>query len=61
MNANHNATRSRSLTRKNKTENDSRLLKNNEGNRDGEWNFYRGKEPDIALFSKWDRHSKERS
>ena len=57
MNANHNATRSRSLARKNKTENDSRLLKNNEGNRDGEWNFYRGKEPDIALFCKWGRHS----
>ena len=27
----------------------SRLLKNSEGNRDGEWNFCQGKEPDIAL------------
>ena len=38
------------LARWNETENDSRLLKNSEGNRDGEWNFYRGKEGDIALF-----------
>ena len=30
MNANHHATRLRSLARKNKTENDSRLLNNNE-------------------------------
>ena len=29
---------------------DSRLLKNNEGNRDGVWDFCRGKEADIALF-----------
>ena len=57
MNANHHATRLRSLARKNKTENDSRLLNNNEKNRDSKWNFYRGKEPDIALFSKWGRHS----
>ena len=35
---------------KNKTENDSRLLKNNEGNRNAEWNFCRGKEADIGLF-----------
>ena len=31
------------LALKNKTE-------NGEGNRDGEWNFCRGKEADIALF-----------
>ena len=34
----------------NKTENDSRLLKNSEGNRDDEWTFCRGQEADIALF-----------
>ena len=43
--ANHNATCSPSLT-----ENDSRLLKNSEGNRDGEWIFCRGKEADVASF-----------
>ena len=31
-------------------ENDSRLLKNSEGNRDGEWIFCRRKEADVALF-----------
>ena len=35
--------RSPSSARKNKTE-------NGEKNRDGEWNFGRGKEADIALF-----------
>ena len=45
------ATHSPSLARKNKTENDSRLLKNSEGNRDDEWYFCRGQEADIALFS----------
>ena len=39
-----------SLTRKNKTENDPKLLKNSEGNRDDEWNFCRGQEADIAIF-----------
>ena len=34
VNANHNATHSLSLARKNKTENDPKLLKNREGNRD---------------------------
>ena len=32
------------------TENDSRLLKNSEGNRDDEWTFCRGQEGEIALF-----------
>ena len=50
VNTNHNATRSPSLARKNKTQHDSRLLKNSEGNRDDEWNFCRGQEADIALF-----------
>ena len=45
-----NATHSPSLARKNKTENDSRLLKNNKGNRDDEWNVCRKQEADIALF-----------
>ena len=35
---------------KNKPENDSRLLKNSEGYRDGERNFCREKELDNALF-----------
>ena len=38
--------------RKASQENDSWLLKNSEGNRDGEWNFCGGKKPDIALFWK---------
>ena len=51
VNANDNATHSPSLARKNKTENDSRLLKyNNLGNRDDEWNVCREQEADIALF-----------
>ena len=37
-------------TRKNKTANDTKLLKSSKGIHDGEWNFCRGKEPDIALF-----------
>ena len=36
VNVNHNATHSPSLAGKNKTENDSRLLKNNKGNCDDE-------------------------
>ena len=44
------ATHSPSLARKNKTEKESRLLKNSEGNRDDEWYFCRGQEADIALF-----------
>ena len=47
VNANHN---SPSLAHKNKTENDSRLLKNSEGNHDDEWTFCRGQEADIVLF-----------
>jgi len=31
-------------------ENDSRLLKNSQGNRDGEWIFCRRKEAEVALF-----------
>ena len=47
VNANHDLP---SLAHKNKTENDSRLLKNREGNRDDEWTFCRRQEADIALF-----------
>ena len=50
--ANHNATHSPSLARKNKTENDSRLLKNSEGNRDDEWTFCRGQETRIRMIRK---------
>ena len=46
VNANHNATHSPN----HKTENDSRLLKIREGNRDNEWIFCGGQEADIALF-----------
>ena len=45
VNANHYVTCSPSLA-----ENDSRLLKNSEGNGDGEWIFCRRKEEDFALF-----------
>lgn len=45
VNGNHNVTCSPSLA-----ENDSRLLKNSEGNRDGEWIFCLRKEADVALF-----------
>ena len=44
------ATHSPSLARKNKTEKESRLLKNSEGNRDDEWYFCREQEADIAYF-----------
>ena len=47
VNASHD---SPSLAHKNKTENDSRLLKNSEGNHDDEWTFCRRQEADIALF-----------
>ena len=50
VNVNHNATHSPSLAGKNKTENDFRLLKNSEGNRDDDWYFCRGQEADISLF-----------
>ena len=50
VNANHNATRLPSLVHKKKTDNDSRLLKNSEGNRNGEWKFCRGTDADITLF-----------
>ena len=39
-----------SLARKNKIENDPKLLKKSEGNRDDEWNFCWRQEADIALF-----------
>ena len=45
VNANHNVTCSPGLA-----ENDSRLLKNSEGNRAGEWIFCQSKEADVALF-----------
>ena len=45
VDANHDVTCSPSLA-----ENDSRLLKNSEGNRDAEWIFCRRKEADVALF-----------
>ena len=35
---------------KNKIENDPKLLKNSEGNRDDEWNFCWGQEANVALF-----------
>ena len=41
-------------------ENDSRLLKNSEGNRDDKWAFCRGQEADIALFLKKTRIRKIR-
>ena len=50
VNANHNATRLPSLVHQKKTDNDSRLLKNSEGNRNGEWKFCRGTDADITLF-----------
>ena len=50
VSGNHNATRSPSFALKNKTENDSGLLRNSEGNRDDEWNFCRGQEADIVFF-----------
>ena len=45
VNTNHNVTCAPSLA-----ENDSRLLKNSEGNRNGELIFCRRKEADDALF-----------
>ena len=45
VNANQNVTCSPSLA-----ENDPRLLKNTEGNRDGKWIFCRRKKADVALF-----------
>ena len=63
-NANNNTTHSLSFAsnseKKNIPENDSRLLKNSEENRDGERNFCQ-EEPDIALSSKRGRLSLERS
>ena len=41
VHANHNALHLPCFTRKNKTANDSKLLNNSKGNRDGEWNFCR--------------------
>ena len=52
VNANHNAKHSPSLACKNKTENDSRLLKNSEGNRDDEWTFGREQEIRIRMIRK---------
>ena len=47
VNANHD---SPSFAYKNKTENDSRLLKNSEGNHEDEWMFCTRQEADIPLF-----------
>ena len=52
VNANYNAMHLHSLACKNKTENDSRLLKNSKGNHDGEWNFCREKEA-VSLAISW--------
>ena len=52
VNANHNAKQSVSLACKNKTENDSRLLKNSEGNSDDEWTFCRRQETTIRIIRK---------
>ena len=49
-----------SLARKNKIENDPKLLKNSEGNRDDEWNFCKGQEADIALLLQETRKRKIR-
>ena len=50
VNANHNAMHSPSLAFKNVIENDPKLLKISEGNRNNGWNFCWGQEADIALF-----------
>ena len=55
VNANHNVARSPSSA-----ENDFRLFKNSEGNRDGEWNFCWRKEADVALFLQVTRIKKMR-
>ena len=52
VNANHNAKHSPRLACKNKTENDSRLLKNSKGNRDDEGTFCRGQETRIRMIRK---------
>ena len=39
-----------SVSCKNKTESDSRLLTNSEGNYNDKWNFCQGQEVNIALF-----------
>ena len=52
VNANHNAKHSSSLACKNKTENDSRLLKNSEGNRHDAWTFCRRQETRIRNIRK---------
>jgi len=53
--ANHIVTSSPSLA-----ENDSRLIRNSKGNRDGEWIFCRRKEADVALFLQFTRIGKIR-
>ena len=52
VNANYNAKHSSSLACKNKTGNESRLLKNSKGNRDDEWTFCRGQETRIRMIRK---------
>ena len=47
VNANHNAKHSPISACKNKTENDSGLVKNSEGNLNDEWAFCRGQETRI--------------
>ena len=55
INANHNVTCSPNLA-----ENDSRLLKYSEGNRDSEWIFRHRKEADVALLLQMTRIRKIR-
>ena len=50
VNTNHSAMHLPSLARKNKIENDPKLLKNSKGSRNDELNFCWGQEADIALF-----------
>ena len=52
VNANHDATHLPSLASKNKTENDSRLLKNSEGNHNDEWTFCRGQEANSFILAR---------
>ena len=47
-----------SLACKNKTENDTRLLKNSKGNHDGERNFRREKEADNCFILASDKNKK---
>ena len=59
VNANHDATHKPSLACKNKTENDSRLFKNSEGNHDDEWTFLKGRRQTLLYSCK--KQEQERS